>query len=93
MDLTGNGLTLGLPYLSPFRLSPMARPDVLLLALNIGSNGLVYRLTQGGVTNIPAEWLYFKPHGPFLIRPRRDRYCQCHAGCRGGVYPGWPGGT
>ena len=39
-------LSYALPSLS------LGLPDVAILALNIGSNGLSYRDTQGGVTNL-----------------------------------------
>ena len=52
MDLVRIDLALRVPYLSVFRVSSMLRPDVIKLAINLGSNGLVLGLPASGVTNL-----------------------------------------
>ena len=83
-------MALGVPYLSLFRAPAMALPDVEYLALITRSNGLVLGITQVGSLISTAEWLGFEPHGQIDIAVVPGRHALVAAGCRHGVYPGWP---
>ena len=61
MDLTRITLGLGLPYLLTIRVSSMARPDIVKLAMNPRSNGLRLALALGGVTNLCRRMALFEP--------------------------------
>ena len=44
----------------------MALLDLLILAINTGQMALFLGLLGVGSLKVSAEWLCFKPHGPFL---------------------------